>query len=62
MELKGNNLACTGLFEVGPEALRESNRTLIHGYIDRDFLDNPNNHLVPLSPHFGVQNVCSVQA
>lgn len=55
-------MACACLFEVGPEALRESNMTVIYGYIDQDFLDNAvNNYLVPLSPYFGLQNVKYIQ-
>lgn len=51
MEFK-DNLVCTGLFKFGPEAL-ESNMTLIHGYNDHDFLNNPvNNCLVPFAPYF----------
>lgn len=62
IEFKHNSLACTCLFEVGPEALRVSDMTLTYGYIDQDFLDNPvNNYLVPLFLCFGLQNVKYIQ-
>lgn len=55
MELKGNNLVCIGLFEVGLEVFEELNRIFIYGYIDYDFLDNfINNYLVLLFLYFGV--------
>lgn len=53
MDFRDSNSVCTSLFEVSPEAVRES--TDLSKATGGDFLDNPvDNYLVPLSAYFGL--------